>query len=120
MNLKRSLTLPFAASAALVAGLTLGALSPDWGVAAPTPITEDDPRWDCATMGNGICGPTADTAAAWEVFDYAGGPAKLKVDPAREFRVVFLGTSDAYPPVSPDTLVLPAKDGQWYLFRADY
>lgn len=23
-------------------------------------ITEDDPRWDCATMGNLICGPLAD------------------------------------------------------------
>lgn len=24
----------------------------------PTVITEDDPRWDCETMGNRICGPT--------------------------------------------------------------
>lgn len=22
-----------------------------------TAITEDDPRWDCATMGNHVCGP---------------------------------------------------------------
>lgn len=25
--------------------------------ADPGIITEDDPRWDCATMGNRICGP---------------------------------------------------------------
>lgn len=24
-------------------------------------ITEDDPRWDCETMGNGVCGPFGDT-----------------------------------------------------------
>lgn len=23
----------------------------------PVTITEDSPSWDCATMGNGICGP---------------------------------------------------------------
>lgn len=27
------------------------------GVNAGPVITEDDPRWDCATMGNKICGP---------------------------------------------------------------
>lgn len=38
---------------------------------APTPvqvtkITEDDPRWDCRTMGNHVCGPpkTVDIAEA--------------------------------------------------------
>jgi len=24
----------------------------------PHRITEDDPRWDCHTMGNHVCGPT--------------------------------------------------------------
>lgn len=29
-------------------------------VPMPTaPIQEDDPRWDCRTMGNRICGPLA-------------------------------------------------------------
>jgi hypothetical protein len=26
----------------------------------PTRITEDDPRWDCRTMGNRLCGPQLD------------------------------------------------------------
>jgi hypothetical protein len=26
-------------------------------LSASMPIEEDDPRWDCATMGNHICGP---------------------------------------------------------------
>jgi uncharacterized lipoprotein YajG len=26
------------------------------GCAAPQPIQEDDPRWDCHSMGNKICG----------------------------------------------------------------
>lgn len=29
----------------------------------PEVIQEDDPRWDCATMGNKVCGPVADTPA---------------------------------------------------------
>ena len=26
-------------------------------------IEEDDPRWDCATMGNKVCGPTQEEVA---------------------------------------------------------
>lgn len=42
--------------------------------ASPTPqerITEDDPRWDCRTMGNKICGPGAKKPAY-----YCGAPTK--------------------------------------------
>ncbi len=28
-----------------------------------TAITEDDPRWDCTTMGDQVCGPTNATGA---------------------------------------------------------
>lgn len=34
-------------------------------------ITEDDPRWDCRTMGNKICGPNAPKPAY-----YCGAPTK--------------------------------------------
>jgi hypothetical protein len=36
------------------------------GPSADEIVTEDDPRWDCETMGNRICGPTIipDTAMA--------------------------------------------------------
>lgn len=26
-------------------------------------IEEDDPRWDCRTMGNGVCGPVIDSGS---------------------------------------------------------
>ena len=29
----------------------------------PERIEEDDPRWDCQTMGNKVCGPTEEQAA---------------------------------------------------------
>jgi hypothetical protein len=34
-------------------------------------ITEDDPRWDCRTMGNKICGPNASKPVY-----YCGAPTK--------------------------------------------
>ena len=34
-------------------------------------ITEDDPRWDCRTMGNKICGPNAPKPTI-----YCGAPTK--------------------------------------------
>ena len=39
---------------------------------APAPIIEEDePGWDCETMGNGVCGPAADTG------DVADQPTEL-------------------------------------------
>lgn len=35
-------------------------------------ITEDEYGWDCATMGNMICGPSIDPAA-WDLGAYVGG-----------------------------------------------
>lgn len=40
-------------------------------VPAQQRITEDDPRWDCRTMGNKICGPNAKKPAI-----YCGAPTK--------------------------------------------
>lgn len=50
----------------MTVALLLGLLIPwdsilPWSTAHPSPahsvIHEDDPGWDCATMGNKICGP---------------------------------------------------------------
>ena len=35
-------------------------------------ITEDEYGWNCATMGNMICGPSIDPAA-WDLGAYVGG-----------------------------------------------
>lgn len=46
--------IPFVISAAQHVPASAPATVP---TAAPERITEDDPRWDCRTMGNHICGP---------------------------------------------------------------
>jgi hypothetical protein len=52
------LALTVCAVGALVWVLYLpGALTPALGEPAPVDCAEDDPCWDCATMGNLICGP---------------------------------------------------------------
>lgn len=38
-------------------------------IAAALTITEDDPRWDCATMGNLVCGPEYNPESAWAAWD---------------------------------------------------
>lgn len=61
---------------------------------APKRCQEDDPCWDCRTMGSKSCG--ADPAMlgdAWASFD-GSGFAKA-VDVSRSFRVDYLGTSTA-------------------------
>ena len=34
-----------------------GRLADEQGTIAPLTCVEDDPCWDCKTMGNGVCGP---------------------------------------------------------------
>lgn len=47
-----------AVALAVKVSLTLGALAiATHAHGTPTRITEDDPRWNCTTMGNRICGP---------------------------------------------------------------
>lgn len=41
-------------------------------------VTEDSPEWNCATMGNSICGPGV-VPPTWPAYcddrrDYSGGP----------------------------------------------
>jgi hypothetical protein len=43
-----------------------------------TRISEDDPRWDCRTMGNRICGPGAKKPAI-----YCGAPTKTTGKPCK-------------------------------------
>lgn len=43
-------------------------------------ITEDDPRWDCRTMGNKICGPNAKKPAIYcGALTKKGTPCKRRV-----------------------------------------
>lgn len=66
-NLNRFLTLGIIATLAftlfIVAVFTVPALrtTPD----RAERIEEDDPRWDCATMGNKVCGPTSEQRASF-------------------------------------------------------
>lgn len=59
---------PEAATAAMLVAFVLGVLTAGWSWTDPTglpernvTITEDMPGWDCATMGNQVCGPDAGT-----------------------------------------------------------
>lgn len=45
--------------AATIATLTLMEAAPDRVTIDSPRIEEDDPRWDCRTMGNRICGEVA-------------------------------------------------------------
>ena len=70
-TLNRFLTLSIVATVGfalfIVAVFTLPAMS---GPTTPTTVVtevieEDDPRWDCETMGNKVCGPTEAEALAF-------------------------------------------------------
>lgn len=61
-----------------------------------------------------------DEAAAWAAWDKADGPRKLRVDPSRPYRVVYVGSGITYPSLTEYDLALPAIDGKWYVFRAEY
>lgn len=56
---------------AFVAGAGVGSLHHR---AAPPVLQEDDPGWDCATMGNRVCGPVTlhEDNATWWVTDGKG------------------------------------------------
>lgn len=59
--------------------VALSAPVPVVGRAYPVPsqVQEDAPGWDCATMGNRVCGPVrpAGTADAYGCYWFADGPA---------------------------------------------
>lgn len=92
--------------------------------AAATVIEEDDPRWDCLTHGNRICGAVmADQtvqADAWETWDRQQGWTQLRLDPAREFRVDFTAYSAVGLDSEPGSVVLADSDGMRYRFTVVY
>lgn len=119
------------AAAVLTATLTHAALTTAYSTTHPTdgrtslsiPATcqEDDPCWDCHSLGNRVCGPKndAERAAGWAVWDYANGAHSLKMDPSKPFRVDYVGNSIDHPRnLRENDLALVGKDGKWYVFRA--
>jgi hypothetical protein len=124
-------TLPTVATlTAATIGLGIGWViigpTPDPRTTPPTPsahatLQEDDPGWDCATMGNRICADPAHVHAteAWEAWDKVGGWRFLQADPDVENRVDYIGTATLPPNVdrSRGYGAIPAGTG-WYVFRA--
>lgn len=82
-------------------------------------LQEDDPGWDCNTMGNRVCGDPDQVHAteAWKAWDAGQGWRMLRVDASRPFRVVYVGTATLSPKVPDGSVAVPAMDG-WYVFRA--
>lgn len=124
MKLRPAL-IPFAAVLALSAGLTLGAVDASRNtIHTPAPqCQEDESCWDCHALGNRVCGPAndAEKSAAWDVWEYANGAHSLKVDPAKAFRVEYVGSARDYPRnITDNEVALVGKDGKWYVFRAAY
>ena len=121
-------------TAATLTAATLG-LAIGWAIIGPThdprptyaptataaTVQEDDPGWDCNTMGNRICADPAKVHAteAWKAWDAANGWRYLKADPNVENRVDYIGTATLPPTVdeSRGYGAIPAREG-WYVFRA--
>lgn len=71
--------------------------------------------------GQAIASPSNDAATAWDVWEYSNGAAKLKMDPARAFRVEYLGSATDYPQgLAGNEVALVGKDFRWYVFAAEY
>jgi hypothetical protein len=105
-------------------GIALAIIGPmqDPRTTSPTAtVQEDDPGWDCNTMGNRICGDPEQVHAsdAWKAWDEANGWRYLKADPSVENRVDYIGTATLPPNVdeSRGYGAIPAREG-WYVFRA--
>jgi hypothetical protein len=140
---KRSIfTIPAAAAGVIALGLTLGTFTPPYeGVAAPTPTaastfvlpepllaaatcTEDEPCWDCESMGNLICGtmPEDLKRSAWKAWDANGGAAQLLVNPNARVELTGYSVTDPYGQDGPAlgvTQLALHDSGVWYIFTAD-
>lgn len=93
--------------------------APPAPVASVGAVSEDDPGWDCYTMGNGVCGdPDGKYAAdAWDAWDRTQGWRHLRTT-TDATRVEYVG--DAHHPivVGEGQVAIPGKGKEWYLFRA--
>lgn len=130
----RILLVPTAALAILLGGAGMAAMTPSPGVGTPTPqysastmvatgaqCEEDEPCWDCETMGNRQCGVTeADRAMAWAAWDKWQGWRTLAADPTREFKVDVVAYSLQQPATDRSRPAFQGEDGRWFLFTADY
>jgi len=137
--MNRALAVPALALAVLTGGLCLAALPTYGGVGTPTPSAssilppaltipcrEDEPCFNCETMGNFICGgsemdPLAEDMAsrAWTAWDTQHGARQLRVDGTRKFRVEFIGYAVRQPRLGPGQLALQ-DGGAYYVFAARY
>lgn len=92
-------TLALTISAALLTGCGTPALeapAPQQTITGtPTPIEEDDPGWDCKTMGNKVCGgDTIDAWASWDKDPIHATRPDLKADgPRVSYMGRFTGTN---------------------------
>ena len=129
---KTTTTLALSAGLAAAVGLSIGALvipptnlglsQPTQAPASVTTCAEDEPCWDCSTMGNKVCGNLTESqrAAAWDAWDAINGWSKMRsaCTPEQVSKVDVSGYSAAASPtaVPAGQLTLPATDGSWYLF----
>jgi len=101
----------FGGGCLVLAGAFVALTVPAWSAASASPVVresstvqtvlqEDDPGWDCATDGNGVCGPTGPTSAAyledaWASFN--GSVVAAKVGLSTGFRATYFGTYSSAP-----------------------
>lgn len=115
--------------AAMLIGATalLTACSAESGLAvdqqsAPV-IQEDDPGWDCATMGNLICGDPAHVyaAEAWAGWDATPDAWDSITIDADAYRVEYVGYASRTPLLEQGMAAVPMgpdASQRYYLFRA--
>lgn len=142
MTFKRA-SLPAALALAAVVGAGIGATytPPAGGIGSPTPASsapfvlpepflsavtceEDEPCFDCETMGNRICGTMSEPlkGIAWEKWDAMGGAEHLLVDTHARVSLTGYAVTDPYdrgaPELATNQLALP-ESGVWFVFTAD-
>lgn len=97
------------------AGPATSASPPSHSIAS---VQEDDPGFDCLTMGNLYCGDPEHTYAteAWAAWDKTQAWKQLQVA-ATDTRVEYVGYAKRHPNVDLSTeLAVPARHG-WFVFR---
>jgi len=95
-----------------------GAPPPDPAPATIASVQEDDPAFDCLTMGNLYCGDPDGTYAteAWAAWDKAQAWKQLRVA-ATNVRVEYVGFAKRSPNVDALTqLAVPSRTG-WFVFQ---
>ena len=74
------------------------------GCSAPATITEDDPAWNCQTMGNGVCGESRESEA-WESFTVDSIPADVV---AKGFKAHYVGSYVKGQPLPTGLTLIPS------------